>query len=179
MNIGILSDSDELTLQKANAHEFGAHIVPKNSKYLTIPLGKEYASQNARNVSGLSVYKSKNGNLFLVKNKWKENMEFCYFLANSIDIPERSFIRAGFDKNKNEIEDMVEQAIAETIEGQIDMETFYEKVGIYCVGKIQEYLIDLDSPPLSPLTLANRQNGGSNPLVDTHQMNEQISYKVV
>lgn len=97
--------------------------------------------------------------------------------TNTINIPERSFIRAGFDENKSNIESRVSTLINSLMHNQIDRETFYEFIGEYTVGLIQEYLTNLSSPPLHPATVKNKKS--SNPLVDTGHLRDTITYKIV
>lgn len=99
--------------------------------------------------------------------------------TKAINIPERSFIRAGFDENKDDMGNKVSMLISNLINDDIDVDTFYEAVGHYCVGKIQEYLTDLSNPPLSPITLENREHGGSNPLIDTGKLRDSITFEIV
>lgn len=96
-----------------------------------------------------------------------------------INIPERSFIRSGFDENKDDMGNKVSMLISNLINDDIDVDTFYEAIGHYCVGKIQEYLTDLSNPPLSPVTLENREHGGSNPLIDTGKLRDAITFEIV
>lgn len=188
IKVGILSDEpkkvsddkeSEVTLLKvAGAHEFGAHITPKKSKYLTIPLSKEYNAVKASEVSGLFFYKSDNGNAFLARKKGKRGkLELCYLLKTSVDIPERSFIRAGYDENEDNIAKRVEILIEDVFSGKINIDSFYEFVGNYCVNRIQQYMRDLDSPALNPITVTNK--GSSNPLENTHQMLNAITFEII
>lgn len=94
-----------------------------------------------------------------------------------INIPERSFVRAGFDENKEEIENNVSVLIQSLIDNDIDIDTFYNAIGEYCVGEVQEYLTDLSSPALNPITIQNK--GSSNPLIDTGRLRDSITFKIV
>lgn len=94
----------------------------------------------------------------------------------AVTIPERSYIRAGFDANKADIQDFVETEIEKVLLLKQEPNVFFEKVGKFCVNKIREYLTDLSSPPNAPFTI--EQKGSSNPLVDTGRLRRAIDYKV-
>ena len=94
-----------------------------------------------------------------------------------INIPERSFIRAGFDENEKNIMSRVEVLSQEVILGKLDVEVFYEFIGNYCIGKIQEFLVNLDTPALSSYTIA--KTGSSNPLIDTGHLKDTISFEII
>ena len=182
LEIGILSSEDSELLKIANAHEFGAHITPKNGKYLSIPLSKKYKGVSPRSVEGLFVLKSKNGNLFLAKTKNRKgkkkngDVELCYWLTKEVDIPERAFIRGGFDENKPDIESKGMQLISSLMNHDTDLDIVFETLGEYSASKLKSYLVDLKSPANSALTV--KLKGSSNPLVDTGRLRDSISYRV-
>ncbi len=98
-------------------------------------------------------------------------------------IPERSFIRAGFDANKERIDQICEMALNEAIEGalngssQLDAKSMYDLIGLQVADIIREFLTDLRIPPNAPSTI--RRKGSSNPLIDTGQLRSSIVWKVV
>lgn len=94
-----------------------------------------------------------------------------------INIPERSFIRGGYQENKNKIIDNAEVLLEKVINLQLPVETFFETLGEYIVGLIQQYLTDLRTPKNHPFTIS--QKGSSNPLIDTGRLRQSITYKVV
>ena len=94
-----------------------------------------------------------------------------------INIPERSFIRAGFDSEKSNIQSTISTLAGKLIAGEIDIDTFYEFMGNYCVSRIQEYFINLDTPALHPATIAKKHS--SNPLVDSGRLLHSITYKIL
>lgn len=97
--------------------------------------------------------------------------------TEKIVIPERSFMRGGFDYNQKNIENTAEKLLEKLVDGTIDTETYLEFLGEYTAGKIKEYLINLRTPANSPLTI--RQKRSSNPLVDTGHLKDTITYKVL
>lgn len=93
-----------------------------------------------------------------------------------IVIPERAFLRNGFDESKDEVISKAEQTLGDVIGGTMSADTFCEIVGLLLKGKIQDYARDLNSPPNHPYTVEHK--GSSNPLVDTGDMIGAIDYKV-
>jgi len=93
-----------------------------------------------------------------------------------INIPERSFIRAGYDENKNFIANQTEKLLVKVIEQDITPENACNVLGAVAQGKIQKFAIDLKSPPLHHVTV--RAKGSDNPLVDTGELIRNIRYKV-
>jgi len=97
--------------------------------------------------------------------------------TKTIKIPERSFIRAGYDKEKENIIRESEKLLEKVMKLELPVKVFFETLGELIVGMIQKYLTDLSSPPLHPATIASK--GSSNPLIDTGRLRESITYKVV
>lgn len=95
-----------------------------------------------------------------------------------INIPERSFIRGGYDKNKAKMERIIEGLLERVILMEITVSQFQNQIGQYCVGLIQEFMTDLDSPENHPYTVENK-GGKANPLIDTGELRQKITYKVV
>jgi len=93
-----------------------------------------------------------------------------------IVIPERSFIRSGWDQNEGEITKKVESLVANVLEFGIDGPTFMDMIGKEVEGKLKDQLVQVSDPPLHPATIERK--GSSNPLVDTGSLNDSISYKV-
>lgn len=93
-----------------------------------------------------------------------------------ITIPERAFLRNGYDESKDEIIAQAEAVLGDVIGGKMSEDLFFEMIGILMKSRIQDYARDLDSPPNHPYTVEKK--GSSNPLVDTGDMIGSISYKV-
>ena len=93
-----------------------------------------------------------------------------------ITIPERAFLRNGYDENKDEVIQKAEALLGDVIGGTMTPEQLFELVGLLLKSKIQDYARELDSPPNHPYTIERK--GSSNPLVDTGDMIGAISYKV-
>lgn len=99
------------------------------------------------------------------------------FGAPSVNIPERSFIRAGYDRYKSTFRQEMISIIPAVVQGRISAERVLDILGESFVTKIRQYLIELDTPPNAESTI--RKKGSSNPLIDTGQMRDSITYRVV
>ena len=95
-----------------------------------------------------------------------------------IRIPERSFIRAGYDQHESGWRSKVGKLIKQNItsNGTIPVDTLLDMFGIELAGKIQEFARDLSSPPNSPATTMLK--GSSNPLVDTGGLIGAIKHEI-
>ncbi|MBC5710997.1 hypothetical protein H8S75_23960 [Hungatella sp. L12] len=93
-----------------------------------------------------------------------------------ITIPERAFLRNGFDTSKDSVMKDAEQVLPSVLDGSLSTDEFLKMVGIILSSDIKDYAQQLDSPPLHPFTV--KQKGSTNPLVDTGDMIESITYEV-
>ena len=98
------------------------------------------------------------------------------FGAPKANIPSRSFIRAGYDSNKNKIISQGEKLLENVIGLKLDPDIFLETMGENAVGMIQEHLTNLKSPPLKQTTI--KRKGSSQPLIDTGQLRSSITHKI-
>lgn len=96
--------------------------------------------------------------------------------TTQIVIPERAFLRTGFDENHNEVISKVENVLPLLLAGSIDENTFYNLIGTLLRDKIKDYAVELNSPPNHQFTIARK--GSSNPLVDTGDMINSIEFEV-
>lgn len=94
-----------------------------------------------------------------------------------INIPERSYMRKTFDEKKNKIDKMIQLSLKELITFQIDIDTFYNRLGTYLVSLIQETLTEVKTPPNHPYTLEQKEPK-TNPLINTGRLRESISFKI-
>lgn len=93
-----------------------------------------------------------------------------------IKIPERSFIRSGFDKYHQEFADYGD-LLNQVINGNIPAKDFYDIIGQKGADMIRDFLInEIRSPANSGLTM--KIKGSSNPLVDTGRLANAIDYEV-
>ena len=93
-----------------------------------------------------------------------------------ITIPERAFLRNGYDLNRGKVASDAENAMPAVLDGSMDTDSFLKMVGLILSSSIKNYATSLDSPPNHPFT--SNQKGSSNPLVDTGDMINSITYEV-
>ncbi len=93
-----------------------------------------------------------------------------------IRIPERSFIRAGWDQHGPDILDKYTRLIGEAILNGGAPEALLSALAIEAQGKLQEFARDLKDPANAGLTI--EQKGSSNPLVDSGNMIGSMDHKI-
>lgn len=92
-----------------------------------------------------------------------------------IKIPERSFIRTGHDKNIDRIIMQTERAIGQVVAGNMSVDDMLDLYGQQMATAIKLYMRNLKTPPNHPYTV--EQKGSSNPLIDTGNLLESITWK--
>lgn len=92
-----------------------------------------------------------------------------------IRIPERSFLRTGYDENRDAVVRKAGMLMAEVSTGRMTARGCYQAVGMDLASKIKDYARDLDSPANHPFTI--EQKGSSNPLADTGDMIGGITWR--
>lgn len=92
-----------------------------------------------------------------------------------IKIPERAFLRNGFDENHEKVVKVCEKALGKSLAGD-DVGPVLESIGLLLRDKIRDYAVDLKSPENHRFTID--QKGSSNPLVDSGDMVEALAYRV-
>lgn len=167
-------DIDLVTL--ARVHEYGMTITPKTGKYLTIPSHPSAKGKSARDFSDLFFIPTSNGNGLLARNKGKDSFEVIFVLVRSVTIPERSFLRTGFDKNVDKITTKLENMLDSVLDFGVDPDTFTDMLGLEFAGLIQKELKQLSDPQNAAVTRITKKS--SNPLQDTGRLVGAIRHKV-
>ena len=96
--------------------------------------------------------------------------------TTEIIIPERSFLRAGFDENNDRILKATEAVLPDVLLGTMSVEKYAKLVGLQLATAIKQYAVKLRTPPNHPFTVKEKKS--SNPLVDTGDMINSIMYEV-
>ena len=96
--------------------------------------------------------------------------------TTEIIIPERSFLRNGFDEHKEDVIKTSEAVLPDVMIGTMSIEQYGKLVGLQLASAIKEYAVNLREPPNHPFT--KQQKGSSNPLIDTGDLVEGITYEV-
>ncbi len=198
------ASADLLTI--ANVHEFGVTIKAKNVKNLAIPISKKSIGKSPRDFPDLffiqtddysygcidkNPHKSRPSGTpkeFKPKDKkpaekpirtGKEgDIEFLFILLPSISIPERSFIRAGYDNNRQAIENIVIKAIRGVLFKGWDAETAANHIGMSVVGMIQEYVNTPSNFKEKGNITKATSNSPDNPLVESTRLRSSITYRI-
>ena len=92
-----------------------------------------------------------------------------------IKIPERSFLRTGYDQNRDAVMKKAQQMMADVVSGQMNADAMFKGVGLELSSKIKDYATDLDKPANHPFTVERKSS--SNPLVDTGDMIGGITWR--
>lgn len=160
----------------ARIHEYGCDIRAKKAQYLTIPISPKSIGKKAGEFDNLFFVQAKSGEKFLARDVRKDEIELLYWLTKSVKIPERSFLRAGFDENVKEINKYSDILLKKVATGEMSEREYLDNIGQRLSSKIKTFARNLNSPANSRVTRENK--GSSNPLVDTGQMIRGITWKV-
>lgn len=99
------------------------------------------------------------------------------FGAPNRNIPERSFMRAGFDKSRKLLMDTSTKLYDKILNGTMTTEIAIKILGLFHIDQIKAFINLLKHPANAPSTI--RQKGSSNPLVNTGQMRNSIQHEVI
>lgn len=91
-------------------------------------------------------------------------------------IPERPFLANAMRDNQGKYSDGMATAARAILRGEYDMRDALSKLGILAQGDVQAEITALSTPPNSPVTIALK--GSSNPLIDTGEMRQAVTWKV-
>jgi hypothetical protein len=169
-------DADLVTI--AYVHEFGQVIRPKKAKWLTIPLIPLAKGKRAKDFPDLVFYKADDDTAFLALDQGKgKPMLNVFLLVKSVTIPERSFLRTGFDQNVDKIYNKIEDLMNDVLNFDINPDVFLDGIGMEFAGLIQKHMMKLKDPPKSKITLGVSP-GKTNPLQDTGRLIGAIRHEV-
>lgn len=169
----------------AGVHEYGATIHAKNVKHLAIPLTAEAKDAGSpRSFSDLEFIPISPGYGYLVREKPEakgkaydpDNYDWLYMLVESVEIPERSFIRASFDSGGDTLEKLCKEAVDGIIRKGWTAQEAADYVGKWAVEMTREYFNTKLSPAKSATTL--RTTTQYQPLFDSGRLYNSITYRV-
>lgn len=172
VNVGVFGEQAWL----AGIHEYGCDIVPKRAKYLTVPCNPKAKGKRARDFKNLFFLQAKSGEKFLARPVGKDSFEVMFWLTRKVHIPERAFLRNGYDDHISDIRDHVDAMLPNVLLGRMKVTTLCKELGLELSGAIKDNARDLSDPPNSWATVETK--GSSNPLVDTGDMIGSITYEV-
>lgn len=160
----------------AAIHEYGCNIEAKKAEYLTVPVHPKAKGKKASDFKDLFFYESKSGEKFLVREKGKDSIEVLFWLAKSVKIPERAFLRNGHDENIDKVMKYADTLIKQVTSGKMTADKCLDLLGQSLATKIKTYARNLDNPPNSWATKETK--GTDNPLVDTGKMINSIDWRI-
>ena len=97
-------------------------------------------------------------------------------VTTQIVIPERSFLRAGYDTNREDVMRKAERLLSEVLSGKLSPEQYFEIVGTQLRDCIKDYAVELSKPPKQDFP--TRDPTKANPLVLSGDMINGIEYEV-
>lgn len=172
VNVGVFGEQAWL----AGIHEYGCDIVPKKARYLTVPCNPKAKGKRAKDFKNLFFMQAKSGEKFLARPVGKDSFEVMFWLTRKVHIPERAFLRNGYDEHINDIRKNVDSMLPTVLSGKVKVTTLCITLGLDLSGAIKDSARDLSDPPNRWPTVKTK--GSSNPLVDTGDMIGAITYKV-
>lgn len=186
IKVGIQGDEDSDLLMIAHVHEYGATITAKRAKNLAIPIHKSSYGKSPRDFEGLFFIESKDGYLFgVTAKKGRKNLEnennlnFLFLLLPSVTIPERSFIRAGYDNNVEKLAEVVKSQVHEIIFNGKTAQQAAEYVGGKAVDFIKEYITNASNfKPKGDIQKKAAPSWAESPLVVTGRLRNSITFVV-
>lgn len=92
-------------------------------------------------------------------------------------IPERSFIRTTIQAKRKDIKKLFHTETKKVIAGTQSVDKMMGKIGVLTSGAIQKTIVDLTDPANAPSTVSAK--GSSNPLIDSGQMRQSVTWELV
>lgn len=92
---------------------------------------------------------------------------------HKVKIPPRPWLDVGVNSGKKEYSKLIKK----DIKNKKPLSLVLDRLGLVAVGKVQEYMTNLNSPPNSQVTVSIK--GFNNPLIWTGELKNSVSYKIV
>lgn len=93
-------------------------------------------------------------------------------------VPARPFLRTAIEENRDEINKRYDAIVTRclTEPKKVNVKKELSRLGLFAVAKVREKIVSLDDPPNAQATIDKK--GSSNPLVDTGQMAQSVTFLV-
>lgn len=203
IHVGILGKADSDILMIAHVHEYGATITAKNVRNLTIPLTDEARDADGpRSFNNLQWVPGRQpGVSFLVRPRKRKarsedhrtvtntissstrsdydpnDYDWLYMLVKSVNIPERSFIRASFDAGRAELSAACKEAVTNIVRKGWTAQQAADHVGKIATNMTRQFINAGLEPPKSKITMLTTNQ--YQPLYgDTGRLIASIAYEV-
>lgn len=95
-----------------------------------------------------------------------------------IHIPERAFIRGTVRFRKKVLAKKIETHLDRLVHGEISIDQYWFALGEELTAVTREYMTNLKIPKNHPFTVENK-GGKKNPLIDSGELREKITWRVV
>lgn len=156
VEVGVFEDEESTLLLIASVNEFGCEIAvtPKMSRYLAM---------RSRQL-GLAPGQ---GGLYMKP-------------GSEVRIPERSFIRTGYDNSIDEVQRKADEILMDVVAGQTKAGKLLSFIGIELQGAILEQIRRGEFVPNHPFTIASKSTSsgrGDQPLVNTGTLGSPAAIK--
>lgn len=86
------------------------------------------------------------------------------------NIPSRPWLDVGVQSGSADYLSIIEN-------NSDDMDNALNMIGSIAVGKVQQYMTELQDPPNAPSTV--KKKGSSNPLIDTGALRQSVTYSII
>jgi len=96
--------------------------------------------------------------------------------GTSRGIPSRPFLLNAMRKNKKKYRTAMRTSAGKILRGETSVGTVVRKLGVLAQGDIQDEITTLRTPKNADATV--KAKGSSNPLIDTGEMRQAVTYKV-
>lgn len=107
-----------------------------------------------------------------------DDIEYLFILFPSVDIPERSFIRAGYDSNKDRIAEAAQRAVDNVVSGEWDADTTANNVGMTARDCIVKYMLEASNFKPKGSIVRSTSNWPDNPLAETKRLRNSVTYVI-
>lgn len=86
------------------------------------------------------------------------------------NIPARPWLDVGVRSGSADYLDVIEN-------NNEDMDNALNMIGLIAVGKVQQYMTELQDPPNAPSTV--KKKGSSNPLINNGHLRQSVTYSII
>ena len=108
----------------------------------------------------------------------EDDVTYLFILFPSVQIPERSFIRAGYDANKDNLTAACERALSGILSEGWDALTAANHIGMTAVGCIQTYMNTPGNFKDKGSITKATSNWSDSPLIETGRLRNSITYVI-
>ena len=132
-------------------------------------------AEQAKDSEEQQTRKNKKRSKKVYKKKDQRKIKYLFLLIPEVTIPERSFIRASYDKNKDHFASVCDESLRMALMGQISTRVAAERIGNAGVSMIVEYIHSGVLKEKGRITLSSSP-GKTTPLIDSGQLISAITY---